>query len=76
MRDHTEILVCFQCKGSGTIGERELADYHRGEYDEWNVICKGCGGSGRQIKTTTITIEPYDNPEVSLIRLKETDKNI
>ena len=70
MREITEILICFQCNGSGVIPQTELTDHHRGEYTKWDIVCKGCKGSGRQMKTTTVTLAPYDNAAVSMLLLK------
>ena len=68
-----EILICEGCSGSGIVQQSELEDYHKGEYRYWNTVCTMCKGNGRLLKTTEVTIVPYDNPEVSLLLLKETD---
>jgi DnaJ-class molecular chaperone len=54
-----EITICERCKGKGTNENRELIDYHRGEYNSTYMQCPLCKGSGRMKKTTTVTIEPY-----------------
>lgn len=68
-----EIIVCDNCKGHGTIGQSELEDYHRGEYRYWNTVCTKCNGSGRMMQVVTTTVEPYDNSEVTMLKLKDTD---
>jgi len=70
----SEIVICSACDGVGTIQQSELSDYHRGEYKYWNTVCTMCKGSGRLLKTTTSTIVPYDNSEVTLLLLKDTNK--
>lgn len=71
----TEILLCEKCKGEGTVSCSELADYHKGEYHYWNEVCTKCKGTGRLMKTVTTQTEtvPYDNPEVTMLLLKDTD---
>ncbi len=56
-----EIIICERCKGKGTNKERELVDYHRGEYNTTYIKCTLCKGSGRLKKTTTVTIEPFES---------------
>lgn len=52
----TEIIICRGCKGSGTVEVDELEDYLHGPY---SFECDMCKGSGRQIKTTTVSFEPF-----------------
>lgn len=44
-----EIVICDVCSGRGISARSELVDYHRGEYDRWNVFCTHCGGEGRML---------------------------
>lgn len=68
-----KMLICECCQGEGTVENSRLVDPHKGEYDYWDTVCQNCKGSGRMLKTvTTITeIVPYDNPEVTLLLLKD-----
>lgn len=52
----TEIIICRGCRGSGTVEVDEEEDYLHGPY---SVECQYCMGSGRQIKKTTVSIEPF-----------------
>ena len=57
------IVVCSHCNGSGISERDELTDYHRNDYDYWNVLCSGCDGQGRLVKTrSTFRIE-YKTPD-------------
>lgn len=67
------ILLCDMCDGHGVTGQSELEDYHKGEYKYWNVVCQKCKGSGRLLQTTVTTLGPYDNSEVTLLLLKDTN---
>ena len=71
----SKILICKTCKGKGTTEHSELQDYHRGEYKYWNEVCWKCKGTGRLLQTITTKIKtvPYDNSEVTLLLLKDTD---
>jgi DnaJ-class molecular chaperone len=53
------VILCEKCAGTGYTRNSELVNHHKGEYDEWFENCWACKGSGRQVKTHTIQIEPY-----------------
>lgn len=59
-----EVVLCSECKGTGSITKEELVDYHRVEYIYTYHLCKKCNGAGRLKITTEITTEPYDNPVI------------
>lgn len=52
----TEIIICRGCRGSGTVEVDEEEDYLHGPY---SFECQYCMGSGRQIKKTTVSFEPF-----------------
>jgi len=54
-----KIIICKKCNGKGTVEQRELVDYHKGEYNTWDEECSMCKGSGRMKKTKSIKVEPY-----------------
>lgn len=70
-----EIMLCGPCKGTGLLQNSELEDYHNGTYRYWNTVCRTCKGLGRlkKVVVTETEITPYDNAEVTLLLLKETD---
>jgi len=77
MHKHTSqnVILCDTCSGYGTQSHSELSDPHRGEYKEWNTVCRDCNGTGRLLKvvTTVTEISSYTNPEVTILLLKDTE---
>jgi hypothetical protein len=57
-----EIILCTECKGTGSNTRQELVDYHVGEYEYHHTVCLICRGAGRLKVTTEVTREPYENP--------------
>lgn len=53
------IILCEKCEGRGYTRHSELTNHHKGEYDDWIDTCWSCQGSGRQVKTHTIKLEPF-----------------
>lgn len=56
----SEIILCFACEGKGYGISEELVDYHKNIYDRSKKTCHMCNGTGRLVKKTVITHEPYD----------------
>lgn len=54
-----EIIICDLCNGRGYTKHEELIDYHKREYNITKQDCRKCKNSGRLVKTTTTTINPY-----------------
>lgn len=54
-----EIILCTSCNGRGSIEQKELEDYHKGEYRFWDERCETCKGSGRLIRETVVHLSPY-----------------
>jgi len=57
----TEIIICGACNGDGTKQNQEIDDYHRCEYTYWTTVCESCNGSGRLLKTITVTTAAYSD---------------
>lgn len=60
-----EIYLCVQCDGKGVKEfEQVIPNPSDGQrrYHTVSDKCYDCRGSGRMIKTTTITNEPYPKP--------------
>jgi hypothetical protein len=55
----SEIILCKKCEGKGYNNIYELVDCHKNEYEVIRSECRGCKGSGRLVKKTTVTIEPF-----------------
>ena len=62
----TEVVICDKCFGFGKIDKDELINYHKGEYDSWEVDCDKCGGTGRLIKETKISYRKLTKKELKL----------
>lgn len=54
-----EVMVCDRCKGNGKVECSELVDYHKGDYNYWWEKCIRCDGTGRLVKTTTVSYKPF-----------------
>jgi DnaJ-class molecular chaperone len=57
--DTRRVIICEKCKGAGTQVREELVNYHRRDFACWTVTCQTCGGSGRILETTTVTLTPF-----------------
>lgn len=58
-----EIVLCLRCEGKGYKVRSELTDYHKREYREDILTCANCKGSGRLVKVTSVSFEPYVTPQ-------------
>lgn len=58
-----KIIVCSVCKGEGRVERSELTDYHRGDYDCWNELCKNCDGEGRVVEVTSSFRIEFKTPD-------------
>jgi DnaJ-class molecular chaperone len=59
MSTKREIQICSKCEGAGEISWDELVDYHKNDYETHTMTCAACAGTGRVVKTTAVTFEPY-----------------
>ena len=48
--DNGEVVICGVCKGLGKIQDREKINIHHNEWDEWDIACRACDGTGRVVK--------------------------
>jgi hypothetical protein len=55
-----EVVICNSCDGHGYLTKHEITCYHRREYDVIKFGCHKCKGSGRLVKTTTISYKPLE----------------
>lgn len=58
-----EVQICGNCNGEGSIAKREFKGHTEG-YDETEVECCNCKGSGRIEVFVTIVRKPY-KPKVN-----------
>lgn len=54
-----ELVICPRCGGRGKRERKELVDIHRGDYASTIEPCSPCRGTGRVMKFTHITFEPF-----------------
>jgi len=57
-RYYSEIVLCEACKGVGRVTEADPFDRNA---EPLVCICGDCEGSGREIKKTVATYEPFKN---------------
>lgn len=66
MRHSRETVLCHSCDGRGRQSRHEVTCYHKGEYDVIWMDCVTCNNTGRVVRTTTVTFEPFQElPEPS-----------
>jgi DnaJ-class molecular chaperone len=61
-----EILLCKRCNGSGVVDIPHF-DVEKFDLADERIekrVCRYCNGSGRQLKTITTTLEPYENEDL------------
>lgn len=62
----TKIVLCTTCNGTGKTQEEKCTDYHRNEYDYWDVKCSFCNGYGRRVQEIEIKERKMTEDDVKL----------